>query len=353
MGTIAKGTFVIAWAQSEVDGHANAPLTTLIKGAQWRWGGELVDVSGARDVLVLDNAIGQAELQQRASRSVRRLLGTASPEYSAYDDASRERLFDGGFDITDGLKRYEASFIDDPVLGSPLVMFVGEVPPANTDLWVIDAHISSVREAIVTERKAVVCFTPFTKILTPSGYRAIVSLREGDLISTKDNGPQPLRWMGHRSVSGARLHAMPELSPIRIAADALGIGQPDDDLIVSPDHRMLLSGPAARELFNAHEVLVSAKDLVNDKSVTIERGLRQLNYIHHLFDDHQVVLANGMETESFHPSVVGFDDIPAEQRLGLFARFPDLAKNQDIYGPSARRSLTGAEAAIMLHAIGQ
>lgn len=347
-----SGTFVIAWAQSEVDGLANAPLTALITGASWRWSGQAVCVDGARDVLVLDNAIGRAELHQRAALSVRRLIGVAMAGAPAYTDAeTRARLFDGGFDVTDGIKRYEITFIDDPELGSPLLMFLGEVPKPDTDLWVVATHIASVRETREEKQGAVICFTPGTRIQTPTGLRFVEELEEGDLVDTKDNGPQALRWIGGRRVSGARLYAMPELRPIRIKADALGMGEPDEDLLVSPQHRMLISGAPARDLFNADEVLVAASDLVNDSSVVIDRQQRELQYIHLLFDSHQVIVANGMETESYHPGFAGLDEIAEDQRARLLARFPSLYDRPDDYGPSARRTLTGAEAAILMHAV--
>lgn len=352
MRTGFSGTFVIAWTQVEVEGLTRAPLTALTIGASWRWSGDAVCVDGPRDVLVLDGAIGKAELHQRAAQSVRRLIGNAMAGAPIYHDPeARSRLFDGGFDVTDGVKRYEITLIDTPDLGAPLLMFLGEMPPKDTDLWVVSTYVATARDARVDDKGAVICFTPGTQILTPDGPRLVEDLCEGDLVQTKDNGPQALRWIGGRRISGARLYAMPELRPVRLRVDALGIGHPDTDLIVSPQHRMLVSGKAARDLFNADEVLVAAKDLVNDKSIVIDRTHRQLHYIHLLFDAHQVIVANGLETESFHPEIADLDDVAGDQKQRLLERFPDIGTSGDSYGPSARRTLTGAEAAILMHEV--
>ena len=350
MRTGFSGTFVIAWTQVEVEGLTRAPLTALTIGASWRWFGDAVCVDGPRDVLVLDGAIGKAELHQRAAQSVRRLIGSAlagAPIY--HDPEARERLFDGGFDVTDGVKRYAITLIDMPDLGAPLLMFLGEMPPQDTDLWVVSTYVATARDARVADKGAVICFTPGTQILTPDGPRLVETLSEGDWVQTKDNGPQALRWIGGRRISGARLYAMPELRPVRLRADALGMGHPDEDLVVSPQHRLLVSGAKARELFNADEVLVAAKDLVNDKSIVIDRTQRQLHYIHLLFDAHQVIVANGLETESFHPEIADLEAVAGDQKTRLLERFPDIGRVCDSYGPSARRTLTGAEAAILMH----
>jgi len=150
-------------------------------------------------------------------------------------------------------------------------------------------------------------------------------------------------------MTGARLHAMPHLRPIRFRAGALGVGRPENDLLVSPQHRMLVNGPAARALFNTAEVLVAAEDLRNDHSILVDHSLREVTYIHILLDRHQIIWANGLETESFHPSNTALDTVAPDQRSGLLDLLPGLADNPHAYGDYARRNLSGSEAAILLH----
>ena len=76
-------------------------------------------------------------------------------------------------------------------------------------------------------------------------------------------------------MSGARLFAMPEQRPIRLRRGALGVDRPEDDLIVSPEHRVLVKGRAARDLWGEDEVLVRAADLVGDRFITVDHSLRE------------------------------------------------------------------------------
>jgi len=160
-------------------------------------------------------------------------------------------------------------------------------------------------------------------------------------------GLLPVLWTGHRRMSGARLYAMPHLRPIRFRSGALGTGRPDQDLLVSPQHRMLVKGPSAQALFNTAEVLVAAEDLVNDHSVMVDRAVRDVVYVHVLLERHNIVWANGLETESFHPSNTALDMIEERQREGLLRLLPAIADNPQAYGDYARRNLSASEAAIL------
>ena len=130
-----------------------------------------------------------------------------------------------------------------PDTGARLVMFVGDLPPVDQDLWVVRTALDrSAQAAGARAAGGVICFTPDTRIATPEGARLIRDLRPGDRILTKDNGPQEVLWTGHRRMTGARLYAMPHLRPIRFRAGALGWGGPRTNLLVSPQHRMLVQG---------------------------------------------------------------------------------------------------------------
>jgi len=350
MKTGSQGTFVISWSQTEIDGLKAAPLDVLAVGAAWRWTGEAVRVDGPQGVLVLDGAEGVADTRRRAARMVRRLIGAAvgTPDTRTVEEA--EDLPEQGFLVTDGHLSYPVTLIAVPDTGARLLMFVGDMPPADIDLWVVRTAVDRAPQAAgALTSGGVICFTPGTWLSTPDGPRRIQTLHPGDLIETRDNGPQPVLWTGHRRMSGARLYAMPHLRPIRFRNGALGIGRPDEDLLVSPQHRMLVKGQAAQALFNTPEVLMAAETLVNDLSVTVDHALREVTYVHILLERHNIVWANGLETESFHPSNTALDMIDPAQRAGLLALLPGIAENPQSYGEYARRNLSASEAAILRH----
>ncbi len=56
---------------------------------------------------------------------------------------------------------------------------------------------------------------------------------------------------------------------------------PDVGLLVSPDHRIVLRGARARALYNADEVLVTARDLIKDHSIIRDHAQREVTYISH------------------------------------------------------------------------
>ncbi|MDP3860727.1 MAG: Hint domain-containing protein [Phaeovulum sp.] len=343
----AGGTYVISWAQTEVDGIACAPLEALAIGAEWRWHGEALRVDGPAEFLLLSGGTGSEDTRQRAARAVNRLLGAAVRGRPLHADDPDESLSDQSFSVTDGYEAYTVTLIDVPGSPARLAMFSCRVPPRDRAMWLVDCALDIRPRQASADAPAVICFTPGTLIATPDGPRAVETLRPGARVSTRDDGPQALLWTGGRRMSGARLHAMPELRPVRFRAGALGIGRPDADLLVSPRHRMLVRGAAARALFNETEVLVAAADLVNGTTVRIEQGLRETWYIHLLLERHQILRANGLESESFHPGATTLDMIAPEDRAGLLALMPELAGNAAAYGGYARRRLGAAEAAIL------
>lgn len=183
------------------------------------------------------------------------------------------------------------------------------------------------------------CFVTGTRILTPEGERAIETLRPGDRVVTQDEGAQPIRWIGRRTVPAEGDHA-----PIHFSAHSLGVHK---SLSVSPQHRVLIQDPQAELLFGEAEVFVSAKHLVNDQTVRRVPG-GEVTYVHLLLDRHQVIFAEGMPTESFLPgpeTTKGFDP---EELEGLATLFPALNPHSGAgYGPAARRILRSHETMLL------
>jgi len=351
MKTGFRGTFVISWTQTEVDGFQTDAVQSIAVGATWSWRGETVRVDGPSALLRLDQANGEEINRKRAARMVRRLVGAALTNTKNIAEVDvDEPLMDSGFVVTDGAQSYTVTVIEVGGGAPPLLMFIDEIPPRDTEMWVVHHTLEGIHTASTGPASGgVICFTPGTRIETPEGPRLVEELREGDSVQTKDNGAEEIQWIGSRRMTGARLFAMPNLRPIRFRSGALGDGRPDDELLVSPGHRVLVKGDVARALFNTSEVLVSAKDLVNNDTITVDIASREVTYIHLLLPRHQVIWANGIETESFHPASAALSTLSPDDRLRLLARYPSLEFEPHTYGSFARRSLSMSEAAILTH----
>lgn len=191
------------------------------------------------------------------------------------------------------------------------------------------------------------CFTPGTLIATPKGEVPVERLRVGDRVITRDNGIQEIRWVGRKDLMAEDFEAQAELKPVMIRAGSLGNGLPERDMLVSPQHRLLIANDRTQLYFDEHEVLVAAKHLVG------KPGIRQVMvdetaYIHFMFDRHEVVLSDGAWTESFQPGDYTMKGMGADQRAEIFSLFPELADGTPTEAWSAaRRTLKKHEALLL------
>lgn len=187
------------------------------------------------------------------------------------------------------------------------------------------------------------CFVAGSMIETPNGPRAVEGLTAGDMVLTRDDGPQPLRWIGKRSVP-----AVGKMAPICIRENALG---EHGELMVSPLHRVLVKDVLAELMFGEAEVLIAAKDLVNDKSIRAVEG-GDVEYVHLLFDRHQVIYSEGLATESFLPGPQTTKSFEAEIVEEITTIFPELnLSTGEGYGPAARPMLKRYEAEALLRRV--
>lgn len=192
-----------------------------------------------------------------------------------------------------------------------------------------------------------VCITPGARILTNTGEVAVERLRAGDLVLTRDNGYQPIIWIGHRDLSQAELIAAPRFNPVRIAAGSLGPDLPERDMTVSPQHRMLITSSRSELLFGEHEVLVAARHLTHLNGINRFRPKR-VSYIHFMFENHEILRADGTWTESFQPGAQTLAGLGAAPRAEILALFPELASGASY--AASRMTLKAREARVLIRA---
>ncbi len=190
---------------------------------------------------------------------------------------------------------------------------------------------------------SVTCFTRDAMIMTDNGEVRIEDLTEGDYVQTVDNGLQQIKWIGSQKLSAADLGANPKLKPIRIAAGALGCGLPERDLIVSPQHRMLVRSRIAQRMFGQPEVLAAAKQLLALDGVDVMHECTEIEYFHFMCDRHELVIANGAATESLHTGPEAMKSLPQKSRQEILSIFPDLL-DVDYSSIAARMLLSGRQA---------
>ncbi|MBV0890726.1 Hint domain-containing protein [Paracoccus sp. Z118] len=205
----------------------------------------------------------------------------------------------------------------------------------NTAVVTVD-HDPTATMALEAD-EVLACFAAGTLILTQDGEVQVESLSVGHLVLTRDHGPRPVRWIGSTVVTAAALARNPKLRPIRIRAGALGAGTPASDLVVSPQHRILVRSKVAQRMFGTDEILVAARQLLLLDGIDIAHDLESVEYFHILFDRHEVVISNGAETESLYTGPEAMKGVGKAAHEEIFALFPEL-KERD-YAPVPARLL--------------
>lgn len=189
-----------------------------------------------------------------------------------------------------------------------------------------------------------------TMIDVLGGQKPVEALAVGDMVRTKDHGYQPIRWVASRELTASDFANDTSLRPIRIQAGALGDAKPSQDLVVSQQHCVLLEDWRCELLFGEDEVLAPAMALLNDSSIQVDHSDNAVTYYHFMFDTHEIVYSNGVETESFHPAFAGVAALDDAKREELFKLFPELEFDATSYGQTARTTLKGFEVDVLMAA---
>jgi hypothetical protein len=168
-----------------------------------------------------------------------------------------------------------------------------------------------------TETTSITCFVADTLMRADDGEVKVQDLRAGDLLMTKDNGPQPIEWIWAARQSVEALQANPRLVPVKISQGALGNDLPLRDLMVSRQHRILVNGKIAQRMFGEAEILVPAKDLLEAKGINAADITGPVTYYHILLKNHEILLAEGLETESLYLGAEAENAIEPDARQEL------------------------------------
>ncbi|MEM1429371.1 MAG: Hint domain-containing protein [Pseudomonadota bacterium] len=180
-------------------------------------------------------------------------------------------------------------------------------------------------------------FVAGTRITMADGtQRSVDTLNPGDVVLTRDAGPQPLRAVLAKTERALGPHA-----PVVIAAET--IGNPGD-LILSQHQRLLVYQRGGERLTATAEMLVRAGDLVDGERVYLRRG-GFADYVTLVLDTHEMLFAECVAVESLEVSPATRHRLAEDQ-----ARAVESLSHTPHYGSEIGRDVAAAARARLLAA---
>lgn len=182
-------------------------------------------------------------------------------------------------------------------------------------------------------------------IETLYGPVAVEDLTVGDNIIVADGqGYQPIRWIGVQRYSGKGNSLTKKLIPVRIVAGSLGGGLPKHDLLVSQEQHILLGALPVRRGSDVTEALVAARHLLKIPGVELATDLNEIEVYHILFDNHEIIFAEEIATESIYLGKRMLKKLPRWQRIKIHQMFPELVSirtESPLFMKASRPSMIG------------
>lgn len=178
------------------------------------------------------------------------------------------------------------------------------------------------------------CLVAGTHVETPDGIFKVEDLQPGMMVIGEDSRVLTLRMVLHTDFNGRDIAENPKLAPVRIVAGALGNGLPKRDLLVSRQHRMVLDAKAVSQMFDCDQVLVPAAKLLPLPGIYVDTGMKAVTYYHLVFDQHEIIFAEGAATESLYTGAEALRSISDEAREELLTMFPELAEDHSSMTPA-------------------
>jgi len=172
---------------------------------------------------------------------------------------------------------------------------------------------------------SVLCFTRGALIETARGPQPVETLKVGDAVPVARGGTQQIRWISSTKLGAADLAQHPEHRPVRITTGALGGGLPLRDLLVSRQHRMLVTSKVVERMFGTAAALVAAIRMTALPGIYVDEDVTEVEYFHILFDTHEIITAEGAPSESLFTGPEALKSVPAAARAELEQLFPQMS----------------------------
>lgn len=174
-----------------------------------------------------------------------------------------------------------------------------------------------------------------TLLHTDRGQIAVEDLLPGDKVRTMDAGFQTLLWRGKTVISSRAQGQDPEMAQLtRIAADALGVARPMPDLILGPRSRLVHRAAGVRVLTGQDTALVPARDFIDGVNVVSLSPPTTVPVFHLGFAEQHLLVANGVEVESYHPGPAHLIGLRGEMLSLFLSCFPHV-NSIEAFGPPA------------------
>lgn len=343
---LRQGVFATDWGLP-----ADQPVMI---GMAWQWQGEAVRLDGRGDVLWLGRPLARNDTRHRARSRAARMAPPAAPQSACPPAGGEAGQPDaepppGGLVLTDGFRLYPARLVD--TRRGRLIVFEPWLPPPACELWV-QTLSESMSEPPPESRPALPLPAARGRIggvgsgavvETPDGPRPVEALGPGDLVLTRDQGPQPVLWRGETRLSGAELALHPALRPFRLR---LAAQDGPSEMLLAPGHRLVV--PALPGLDGGGDALACVADLEDGRAIRRDLGLQSVVYHHLLLARHAILTIGGLACESFHPALADPTALRWHAR-DLERAAPGATTVQGLFGDPALRCLSRGEAAMAMH----
>ncbi|PHR61118.1 MAG: hypothetical protein COA47_06095 [Robiginitomaculum sp.] len=198
----------------------------------------------------------------------------------------------------------------------------------NGDILISFGNGDQISGDTVTIEFDIACFGRDVLITTPTGDLPIHALKVGDLVLDIHGVAHPIRWHGVAPLNSMDLEMEPNLVPIRICAGAMSDNKPTQDLLVSPQHRMIVVSLVAERMFGSRTIMIPAIKLTGWPGIRIDDNIKDVEYHHLLFDTHIALLANGTPSESLLPGKEARRNMSSDALLEVALIYPELSEGK-------------------------